>query len=85
MSDGEEKYDAQGEEKKPFFSTFSGSYSDPAEKFGSQIGLYRLVSILGEGGYGIVYLAEQQKTHQAKSSPENNQTWYGHKRSYCSF
>jgi len=28
---------------------------------GAQIGPYKLTSILGEGGYGIVYLAEQQR------------------------
>jgi serine/threonine protein kinase len=30
-------------------------------ELGSRIGGYKLLSILGEGGYGVVYLAEQQK------------------------
>jgi len=36
-------------------------YDSAAVGPGGQIGPYKLLSILGEGGYGIVYLAEQQQ------------------------
>src|SRR5262245_30879515 len=32
-----------------------------AEKIGSLIGPYKLLQCLGEGGFGVVYLAEQQE------------------------
>jgi len=60
MADNEEDCIA-GDSKKPFFSASSGSYSNPREGPGFQIGPYRLLSTLGEGGYGVVYLAEQQE------------------------
>jgi serine/threonine protein kinase len=37
------------------------SPESPAGKLGSRIGRYKLLSVLGEGGMGIVYLAEQQR------------------------
>lgn len=32
----------------------------PMYEIGSSIGCYKLLSVLGEGGFGVVYLAEQQ-------------------------
>jgi len=65
MTSNDEKIDGPPEEKKPFFSASSedvtGSYGGFEEMLGSRIGPYKLLGILGEGGYGIVYLAEQQE------------------------
>ncbi len=51
--------------EKPFFSEGSeevtASYGAGAVGPGSQIGPFKLLGVLGEGGYGIVYLAAQEQ------------------------
>ena len=65
MANNEEKIDGQSGKKKPFFSASSddltASCGSSREMLGGQIGPYKLLGILGEGGYGIVYLAEQHE------------------------
>ncbi len=56
MSEAEEKNDKQpSEEEAVPTASLTGGAVGP----GGQIGPYKLLSILGEGGYGIVYLAER--------------------------
>jgi serine/threonine protein kinase/Flp pilus assembly protein TadD len=56
MSDAEAKKNNEpGEDETVPTADFTGSAHGP----GGQIGPYKLLSILGEGGYGIVYLAER--------------------------
>ncbi|MHC4603042.1 MAG: protein kinase domain-containing protein [Planctomycetota bacterium] len=58
MSDSKEMNDMDhgGEEAIP-----TANYGAGAVGPGGQVGPYKLLSILGEGGYGIVYLAERQR------------------------
>ena len=55
MNDAEEKNDMQPEDD--IGST--GSIDDTTMGPGSQIGPYKLLRVLGEGGCGLVYLAER--------------------------
>ncbi len=58
MAEPEDKsnHKADGQEAIP-----TAAYGGAALGPGAQIGPYKLLSILGEGGYGVVYLAEQQR------------------------
>jgi serine/threonine protein kinase len=35
--------------------------SPPSERPGARIGPYKLLQVIGEGGFGVVYLAEQEE------------------------
>ena len=39
----------------------TGSMSEASESIGSQIGPYKLLQEIGEGGMGTVYMAQQEK------------------------
>ncbi len=57
MSKAEERNNKRaGEEESIPTASFGGSAVGP----GGQVGHYKLLSILGEGGFAVVYLAEQQ-------------------------
>ena len=57
MSDTNEKNDKRPSKDE---SVSTAGFGDSVGASKSQIGPYKLLSVLGEGGYGIVYLAEQQ-------------------------
>ena len=65
MTSNDEKIEGPPDKKTPFFSASCEDLTDASGGFedmlGGRIGPYKLLGILGEGGYGIVYLAEQQE------------------------
>jgi len=58
MSDSDEKVDKRSDEQE---AVPTASLGAAAVRPGGQIGPYKLLNILGEGGFAVVYLAEQQK------------------------
>ena len=59
MSDTNSKNGGQPVKSKP--DTTTAALGGPTERVGGQIGPYKLLSALGEGGFAMVYLAEQQR------------------------
>ena len=51
------------------------------EKPGSRIGSYKLLQQIGEGGFGVVYMAEQTEPVQRPRGNQDHQTRYGHQAS----
>ncbi len=49
-----------------------------AEQPGSQIGPYKLLQKIGEGGMGVVYLAEQKRAGRTPRGAEDHQARHGH-------
>jgi serine/threonine protein kinase/WD40 repeat protein len=63
---GEEEHDNHmNGPLKPYFSgggeDSAASYANMDVAVGAEVGPFKLLGILGEGGYGIVYLAEQER------------------------
>ncbi|MEA3224876.1 MAG: hypothetical protein U9Q07_02925, partial [Planctomycetota bacterium] len=58
MSDADRKNGRQSGKAEPKTTAAFGS---PVARVGGQIGSYKLLSTLGEGGFAIVYLAEQER------------------------
>ncbi len=56
MGEAEEKSDIPPSEEKDFSTA---SFNDASSVLGGEIGPYKIISVLGEGGFGIVYVAEQ--------------------------
>ena len=44
----------------------TGAYAPPAERVGARVGRYRLMEQIGEGGFGLVFVAEQQEPVKRK-------------------
>jgi tetratricopeptide (TPR) repeat protein/serine/threonine protein kinase len=57
----EKEKDSSKDEKKEQAEFPTLSRNEPVEEIGTQIGSYKLLSLLGEGGMGLVYLAEQKE------------------------
>ena len=50
----------------------------PPERIGTQIGPYKLLEQIGEGGMGVVYVAEQTAAGPAAGGAQDHQAGHGH-------
>ena len=53
------------------------------ERPGTQIGPYKLMEQIGEGGFGLVFVAEQQQPVRPQGGSEGDQAGDGHARGDC--
>ena len=49
-----------------------------SERSGSIIGPYKLLQQIGEGGMGVVFMAEQTAADSTDGGAENHQAWHGY-------
>ncbi len=57
-----------------------GNGASTAEGPGTMIGRYKLLQQIGEGGFGVVFMAEQQEPVPTNGGIEGDQSGYGHAR-----
>ena len=48
------------------------------ESPGTQIGPYKLLQQLGEGGFGVIYMAEQTRACRTAGRPQDHQAGHGY-------
>ncbi len=62
----------------PAHALFPTLDQPPLEQPGSQIGPYKLLQEIGEGGMGVVYMAEQTEPDPPQGRAQDHQARHGH-------